>query len=159
MSKGTATADSKLKIQNSKLPFARFQCQPGCTRCCDGEGSVYLSEEDIVRLASFLDLTPAECERRYIYRTRNLRRLRTPRNGPCRFLGPSGCAVYAARPTQCRTFPFWPEILGDRKEARATAKYCPGIGKGELIQIEDAYRQADDMCAAHPQLYRRVASS
>ena len=114
---------------------------------------MYLSEEDILRLAEFLQLAPAEFERRYVYRTKNLRRLRMPRDAPCRFLTPGGCSVYAARPTQCRTFPFWPEILEDKKEATAAAKYCPGIGKGELIQIEVAREQADEMRAAHPHFY------
>jgi Fe-S-cluster containining protein len=94
-----------------------------------------------------------EFERGYVYRTKNLRRLRTPRNAPCRFLAPCGCAVYAARPTQCRTFPFWPEILEDKKEVTAAAKYCPGIGQGELIQIEVAREQAAEMRAAHPHFY------
>src|ERR1039458_4897571 len=59
----------------------RFQCQPGCTACCQHKGFVYLTEDDIARAARFLGMPAALFEKRYIYRTKNLRRLRIPRGG------------------------------------------------------------------------------
>ena len=38
----------------------RFSCVPGCTKCCDTEGFVYLSEADLVRAAEYVGMTPAE---------------------------------------------------------------------------------------------------
>ena len=35
----------------------RFECQPGCTACCQRKGFVYLTEDDIARAARFLDMT------------------------------------------------------------------------------------------------------
>jgi hypothetical protein len=35
-----------------------------------------------------------------------------------------------------------------------TAKYCPGVGKGALIQIKEARAQADEMRRELPKLYR-----
>lgn len=35
----------------------RFSCQPGCTRCCTQKGWVYLSVEDVPRLAAFLGMS------------------------------------------------------------------------------------------------------
>jgi hypothetical protein len=40
-----------------------------------------------------------------------------------------------------------------RREWRKTAKYCPGIGKGPLIQIEVAREQAGEMRAGYPEMY------
>ena len=114
---------------------------------------MYLTEHDVTRAAQFLGLTPADFEQRYIYRTRHLRRLRIPRGGLCRFLRPDGCSIHPVKPTQCRAFPFWPELVRSARGWRKTAKYCPGIGKGPLIQIETARQVAREMAEAHPRLY------
>jgi len=131
----------------------RFECQPGCTACCTQQGFVYLTEADVSRAAGFLQMTPAAFERRYVYRTRNLRRLRTPRSARCHFLEESGCSIHPAKPAQCRIFPFWPELVENRREWLKTARYCPGIGHGSLIQIETARDLAAEMRQAHPNLY------
>jgi Fe-S-cluster containining protein len=131
----------------------RFACQPGCTACCTQRGFVYLSEEDLVRAAAFLGMTAAEFERRYVYRTRRRMRLRTPRDARCHFLLHDGCSIHPAKPTQCRIFPFWPELVESRREWNKTARYCPGMGQGPLIQIEFAQAQAREMREAYPEHY------
>ena len=131
----------------------RFQCQPGCTNCCEQQGFVYLTEDDIVRLASFLHMTASAFEHRYVFRTRNLRRLRVPRHAQCEFLKDGGCSVHPAKPLQCAAFPFWPELVGNKRNWRKTGEWCPGIGKGDLVQIEAARATAQDMREAHPALY------
>lgn len=132
----------------------RFACQPGCTNCCERKGFVYLTEDDVARAAAFLGMTRGAFERRYVYRTKNLRRLRTPRETQCHFLRDGGCSIHPAKPTQCRIFPFWPELVDDRKEWHNAAAWCPGIGKGELVQIEAAREMAQEMREAYPTLYR-----
>ena len=131
----------------------RFECQPGCTKCCDQEGLVHLSEADLVRLAAFTGMDVARFEQRFVVRTYRTLRLRKPRNRQCPFLLANGCSVHAAKPTQCRTFPFWPELLDDPRELKAVARYCPGIGKGELVNITMARQEADAMRAAVPHEY------
>ncbi len=132
----------------------RFECQSGCTKCCEQQGFVYLTEEDIPRLAAYLHLDVPAFESRYVYRTKNLRRLRVPRHAQCEFLKDGGCSVHPAKPTQCRAFPFWPELVGNTKNWKKTGEWCPGIGKGELVNITEARATADEMRAAHPTLYR-----
>jgi uncharacterized protein len=131
----------------------RFECQPGCTECCRKQGFVYLTEGDLMRAAEFLGLTPQDFERRYVYRTRHLLRLRTPRDSRCHFLESAGCSIHPAKPTQCRAFPFWPELVDSRREWNQAKAYCPGIGKGPLIQIEIARREAAEMRKSYPALY------
>ena len=133
----------------------RFECQPGCSACCEQQGFVYLSEEDVDRIAVFLKLTKLEFERRYIYRTKNLIRFRVPRASQCYFLESNRCSIHSVKPVQCRAFPFWPEMVESRREWKETAKYCPGIGKGDLIQIETAQSAANEMRSAYPTLYSR----
>ena len=131
----------------------RFECQPGCTNCCTQQGFVYLTEDDLVRIARFIGMRPAEFERRYVYRTKKLRRLRVPRVSQCPFLLDGGCSIHPVKPVQCRIFPFWPELVDDKREWRKTAAWCPGIGKGKLVQIETARAQAAEMRAAYPSMY------
>jgi len=134
----------------------RFECQAGCTRCCEQQGFVYLTEDDLGRIANYLGLSPSEFERRHVYRTKHLIRLRVPRQQQCYFLGDGGCSIHAVKPVQCRAFPFWPELVDARdskREWKKTARWCPGIGKGELIQIETARERAQEMRAAYPSMY------
>ena len=122
----------------------RFTCQPGCTNCCNQQGFVYLTETDLKRAAKFVAMTARAFEKRYLYRTRNLLRFRKPRDKQCPFLLTDGCSIHPAKPTQCRTFPFWPELVEKRAAWKQTAKYCPGIGKGPLIQIGTAMELAEE---------------
>ncbi|HWE52734.1 MAG TPA: YkgJ family cysteine cluster protein [Bryobacteraceae bacterium] len=131
----------------------RFECQAGCTACCEQQGFVYLTEEDIPRLSQFLDMTAQAFEARYVYRTRNLRRLRVPRHAQCEFLKEGGCSVHPAKPVQCRAFPYWPELVGNTRNWAKTGTWCPGIGKGPLVNIQMARETAAEMRAAHPGLY------
>lgn len=132
----------------------RFSCQSGCTRCCDTRGFVYLSGQDLKNAAVFLGMSPRAFARRYVYRTRHLRRLRKPRDRQCPFLEPgTGCTIHPAKPTQCRLFPLWPELVESTVNWRMTSFQCPGIGKGELIQIGSALEAADEMKTAYPTMY------
>ncbi len=131
----------------------RFECQPGCTNCCQQKGFVYLTEADLTRIAKHLGMTRAAFERQYVYRTKRQIRLRVPRDVQCHFLLDGGCSIHSVKPTQCRIFPFWPEMLDDKREWRKTAAWCPGIGKGELVQIEIARELAGEMRPAYPFMY------
>lgn len=133
----------------------RFECQPGCTACCRQKGFVYVTNSDIERAAGFLGVSAEEFEKRYVFRTRNRARLRVPRDSTCHFLTDEGCSIHPAKPTQCRIFPYWPELVDSRREwLKVAREYCPGIGKGPLIQIQTARAQADEMRAAYPGLYK-----
>jgi uncharacterized protein len=131
----------------------RFECQPGCTNCCRQKGFVYITQADLERMAKFLQLTVGEFEQQFVYRTKHLMRLRMPRHTQCHFLREDGCSIHAVKPLQCRIFPFWPELTDDKREWKKTARYCPGIGKGELVQIEAARSLAGEMRAGYPGMY------
>ena len=114
----------------------RFACQPGCTKCCTRRGYVYLTEGDLLRAAGYLGMTPEQFEAAYVIRFRKLLRLRKAPRGQdsCHFLKDGGCSIHEVKPTQCRTYPFWPSIVQNRAMWKIEGTFCPGIGKGELVQ-------------------------
>jgi hypothetical protein len=93
-------------------------------------------------------------EAKYVYRTAHQRRFRKPQAKQCPFLLDQGCSIHPAKPTQCRTFPFWPELVENRELWTRTGSYCPGIGKGPLIQIGTAMQTAEEQRRAYPEMYK-----
>lgn len=138
----------------SPMEALRFSCIPGCTNCCRVKGYVYLTEQDVIRAAAYLKLDKEAFEAKYIYQTRHTIRFRKPPVGQCHFLEEGGCSIHPAKPTQCRVYPFWPELVENRhawEEQSATT--CPGIGTGPLIQIGTALERSNEMRSAYPDMY------
>lgn len=112
----------------------RFECQ-GSGKCCLSRGThgyVYLTLKDRRQLARKLQLTTSAFTRRYCVTEDGWVRLKQPPGEACRFLDKKRCTVYSARPTQCRTWPFWPENMGAKAWDREVTKFCPGVGKGRF---------------------------
>ena len=116
----------------------RFECTQ-CGRCCTGGGDyqVFLKDAEAERMRALLQLSPAWFRRRYLRRldsgelTVSLRG-----DGRCSFLDTEGrCRVYGARPTQCRTYPFWPELLRSKTAWHAEAARCEGIDRGAVVPL------------------------
>jgi hypothetical protein len=70
--------------------------------------------------------------------------LRERANGDCTFLDPQTrrCTIYAARPRQCRTWPFWQSNLSSPEAWREVQQVCPGAGRGELHSVESIEAQS-----------------
>ena len=134
-------------------PGFRFECQPGCSACCEMEGEVYLTGQDLVRIASHLGTEPAAFEAKYVLRTTRSFRLRKPSDRQCLFHRNGRCSIHPVKPVQCRVFPFWPEIIETEESWKETAARCPGMNKGPLVQIETAKQISSEMPAAYPQMY------
>lgn len=59
------------------------------------------------------------------------------------FLEGKQCSVYEARPTQCRTWPFWPENMDAKTWDEDVVSYCPGVGKGKLYSQSEIKKLMD----------------
>jgi Fe-S-cluster containining protein len=132
----------------------RFACTR-CGNCCTGPpGAVWFNEEEGRAMADLLCLDEATFRRRFARRIEgkwSLKERETGHGYDCIFLdrgdpkGRTSCRVHSARPTQCRTWPFWPENLISQR-AWQTAKLttpCLGMDHGRLVRIEEIRRQRD----------------
>lgn len=121
----------------------QFECQ-GSGKCCTSHGEfgfVYLTLEDRRRFAKHFKISTTAFTKKYCAQTQGVWHLRERKDNPdCLFLKNKACTVYAARPTQCRTWPFWPEVMNAKSWSKDVASFCPGIGKGELISGETIER-------------------
>ncbi|MCA8912053.1 MAG: YkgJ family cysteine cluster protein, partial [Planctomycetes bacterium] len=54
-----------------------------------------------------------------------------------------GCGIYEVRPTQCRTYPFWPDIMRAPETWQREAQQCPGIGQDTLVDAETVDEQLE----------------
>lgn len=117
----------------------QFECT-GCGDCCSGEpGYVWVADDEIQQMALQLQIPVEQFEARFIRRIGRQKSLIEYPGGDCIFLDPDSrrCTVYAARPVQCRTWPFWTSNLRSRKAWRETCQVCPGSGKGRLYTLEE----------------------
>ena len=106
----------------------RFTCT-GCGKCCAGStGSVSLTRSDLERLASFFRQPVAWFAQKYTHLIKG-RRVLNDRGSihDCIFLTGRSCSVHEARPTQCRTYPWWAGNLQDAESWQEEADVCEGI--------------------------------
>ena len=118
----------------------RFECQ-GSANCCVSRGSygfVYLSKADILELSKFTNLKYEDFINLYCDKTDGFIHFKEQNNnGKCQFLNNKRCSVYKARPTQCRTWPFWSENMKTKTWNEDISKFCPGINKGKLVSEKE----------------------
>ncbi len=120
----------------------RFACTR-CGKCCTGEpGFVWVTQSELTALAEFLEQPIEQVRARWTRRVGQRISLRERPNGDCVFWDrEAGCTVYPARPTQCRTWPFWSTTAGTPDDWEYTCQICPGAGHGELVAADEITRR------------------
>jgi len=121
-----------------------FTCSQ-CGDCCTGApGTVWVSDDEMLEIAEYLDKPIGEIR---LFHTRIIRgrvSLTEFANGDCTFFDgrTRKCTVYAARPIQCRTWPFWDSHLATPEAWERVCDKCPGAGQGAFFSLEQIEERA-----------------
>jgi hypothetical protein len=137
-----------MKLFQKKPPWyvagLAFECTQ-CGRCCAGpeEGYVWATPEEIAAIAEYLEMPEKQFRREYVRRVGSRFSLKEVKGShDCVFLQPiegqegKGCRIYPVRPTQCRTWPFWPSNIRSPRAWSLAGDRCPGINRGSLHNPE-----------------------
>lgn len=144
MPKKTVT---KAKVTPAKPQWweagVQFECQ-GSGKCCVSRGEygyVYLTPKDRRAMAKHFGLSVREFSKTYCDKDSNGFWKVNDFTKACRFLENKQCKVYEARPTQCRTWPFWPEVMSAKAWSKEVSAYCPGVRKGRIWSKQEIEKQ------------------
>ena len=113
-----------------------FECAL-CGNCCTGApGFVWFNDEEAKVMADHMKMDVPDFLAKYAHKKFGRWSLNEFKNEKgeydCVFLkdlgnGKRGCELYQSRPTQCKTWPFWPENLRSKKAWDEAASTCPGM--------------------------------
>ena len=119
----------------------RFECTM-CGNCCTGApGYVHFTADEAEAMARELGVTIAQFFERYTHETptgRSLQERETEHGFDCVLLdresvpGKALCRVYRARPSQCRTWPYWRDNARSLAAWKRAMETCPGMNRGPL---------------------------
>ena len=127
-----------MKYMNWFFEGLRFSCQ-GCGKCCKGPGGyVWISEAEAEILADKIGISKEVFCKKYLRRVKNKLSLIDNFKGDCIFINEEGkCKYYEQRPSQCKTFPWWSEIIASQEIWESNPYNCPGIGIGKLFTEDE----------------------
>jgi len=157
-----------------------FACT-ACGKCCTSKNKVkvFLNDREINQISNYLQISTDHFISYYtdlIYDNKNtdnhfeevLRYITLKSKGydgkqpqqqnRCIFLSSSSesinkCSIYEVRPTQCRTYPYWPQHMIGRAEWLSESLNCEGMkvvdsdnggDKNDVVVIDNDYDEDDD---------------
>jgi len=144
-----------MKLRLRKPPWytagLAFECVQ-CGRCCAGpeEGFVWVTPDEIAAIAEHLGISVDEMRDKYCKREgRRWTLIERDDNRDCIFLvederGRKVCRIYPVRPTQCRTWPFWPTNLTSEHAWAMAGLRCPGINRGKVFPCHEIEARRDE---------------
>ena len=121
---------SIVKKEGYPYAFNSDACATCQGRCCTGEsGYIYVTKAEIFAIAALLDMDVNEFGVKYLFKNGykySLKENKIEDSYECVFYDreSNGCKIYMARPSQCKTFPFWDYFKTHVAELK---EECPGI--------------------------------
>ena len=113
-----------------------FECTQ-CGKCCDRPGDIYLTPSDIYRISAHLKMEVEPFKRTLCVKQGHEWVMKVTQKKACPFFQKDRCTIHAVKPIQCRTYPFWPEYVGDKDAWLDEAQECEGIGRGRAYSAEE----------------------
>ena len=103
-----------------------FECTQ-CGTCCQGEGGIYLSREEIERIALFLNLSQQKFLEKFCLKKNGKVYIHTREDRYCHFSQEGRCSIHEVKPAPCRQWPFFPPMLIDQINWETARNSCPGL--------------------------------
>lgn len=106
-----------------------FSCK-GCGTCCKEKGYVFFNKSDISKASKYLGITSLIFISKYLDYDDSLGyHIKVDYENRCHFLDKNDkCLIHKAKPTQCKTFPYWKEYT-DKNRNLISGKFnrhCKG---------------------------------
>lgn len=115
---------------NYPYSFNTKACESCAGNCCIGEsGYIWANNEEIIAMSEYLNYKKEDFINEYLLKVRyrfSIKEVPYTGGHRCIFfdLEKRQCRIYAVRPNQCRTFPFWDYFKENINEVESE---CPGI--------------------------------
>ena len=119
-----------MKEDGFSYAFNPQACESCEGRCCTGEsGYIYVTKAEIEKIALLKGMDTKEFVKQYLFKKMykySIKEKKVGESYECIFYDASanGCTIYDARPSQCKTFPFWDYY---KKRVDELKLECPGI--------------------------------
>ena len=119
-----------MKEEGYSYSFNPQACESCQGRCCSGEsGYIYVTKNEIENISTLLDMDVHKFVSEYLFKKMykySIKEVLHENSYECVFYDreSNGCKIYDARPTQCKTFPFWDYYKTRVDELKLE---CPGI--------------------------------
>ena len=119
-----------MKEEGYSYSFNPQACETCLGRCCSGEsGYIYVTKNEIENISTLLKMDIKEFVQKYLFKKMykySIKEVLYENSYECIFYDreSNGCKIYDARPTQCKTFPFWDYYKTRVEELKLE---CPGI--------------------------------
>ncbi len=112
-------------MDHTLKPSDIFNCRQ-CGKCCLGYGGTYISDNDILRIAKFLNITENIFKENYCCKSGQKFVLGQKKNGYC-ILWDQVCTIHSVKPEMCRAWPFINALKADISNWKIMGTACPGI--------------------------------
>jgi Fe-S-cluster containining protein len=118
-------------IKTKKSDKIGFKCT-GCGNCCSGSsGYIWLNKQEQINISKKLNLPLKKFLEKYTFIAENkisLKEIKKKENDYwCIFLEKNKkCKIYDVRPHQCKSYPYWKNVVDDKNYLEFVLQDCPG---------------------------------
>jgi Fe-S-cluster containining protein len=110
-----------------------FECTQ-CGTCCQGEGGIFISPEEIDRISRFLNISQTIFLEKYCLQKNGKTYIHTREDGYCHFSNEGRCRIHEVKPFPCRQWPFFPPMLRDQANWETARNSCPALAPFSTLE-------------------------